>query len=51
MRKMKNFVLREPVLLYETIEAMYQCVNGISVERRAAELLRKYGSAAKSGSG
>ncbi len=44
MRKMKNFVLREPVLLYETIEAMYQCVNGISVERRAAELLRKYGS-------
>ena len=41
---MKNFVLREPVILYETIEAMYQCVNGISVERRAAELLRKYGS-------
>ena len=40
---MANFVLREPVLLYETIEAMYQCVNGISVERRRAELFRKYG--------
>ena len=40
---MANFVLRQPVILYETIEAMYQWVNGISVERRKAELFRKYG--------
>lgn len=40
---MANFVLRQPVLLYETVEALYQQVNGISVERRKAELLRKYG--------
>lgn len=41
---MANFVLRRPVLLYETIETLYQWTNNISVERRKADLFRKYGT-------
>ncbi len=40
---MGYLVLREPVVLYETIEAVYQHVNGISLEKRKNDLLRKYG--------
>ena len=41
---MKQIVLRSPVVLYETVEALYQHVNGLSVEGRKRDLLQKFGS-------
>ena len=41
---MKHIVLRSPVVLYETVEALYQHVNGLSVEGRKRDLLQKFGS-------
>ena len=35
---MKQIVLRSPVVLYETVEALYQQVNGLSVEGRKRDL-------------
>ena len=36
-------ILRKPVILYETVEAIYQKVNGITLEQKKRDMLLKYG--------
>ena len=40
---MANYMLRKPVILYETVEALYQYVNGITFEQKRSNILLKYG--------
>ena len=35
-------ILRKPVILYETVEAIYQKVNGITLEQKKRDMLLKY---------
>ena len=40
---MGQFVLRRPVVLYETVEAIYQHVNGISFTKKKNDFVQKFG--------
>lgn len=41
--QMGQFVLRRPVVLYETVEAIYQHVNGISFTKKKNDFVQKFG--------
>ena len=40
---MGEMILRKPAILYETIEAIYQRVNGITFSQKKRDILLKYG--------
>ena len=40
---MANLTLRQPVLLYEAVEAVYAYINNINYDEKKNNLLLKYG--------
>ena len=46
---MGEIILRKPVILYETVEAIYQRVNGITFGQKKQDILLKYGQKLSSG--